>query len=183
MILNLPSITHALNDFFLMKLEDKSSSQAIDCDIVELSFSKGFGVPQQPIDSNTFIGDTIWSNPFSCSLRVWVYEQGKEKFENQILDANNKNGFKIIGINGVYDNLRITHFNFSESTEVQGGYFYNIDFVEVVVVTAGIIALAVPKIKNPADSSPVDKGSKNPKDNRTTAKIGLDKVKSMIGIK
>lgn len=175
MILNLPSITALpqLDDFFIMKVENKKTGDVLPCDVVEISTNYSYGVPQSPVDSNAFVGDTIYTNPYIISVRVWVYESSKMKFENAIKDAQFDSGFIVFGIDEIYNNLRLKSYNFFENAEVQGGYFYTLEFVEVITVNAGLVAMPINLTKNKADASTIDKGVKTVKRKEKTALKGL----------
>lgn len=175
MILNLPSVTDlpVFDNFFILKIEDKETAEALSCDVIEILDTHSYGVPQFPVDINTFVGDTIYTNPYTLSVRVWVYESSKMKFESQLNTSQARSGFIVYGLNDIYDNLRLSGYNVSENSEVQGGYFYNLEFVEVITIEAGLTTMPVKLVKKAGDSSPVDKGIKTTKQKEKTALKGF----------
>lgn len=170
--LNVGSLTSfALGDLFLMSIQNADTLDKLQGSIVELSVVEGNNIPHYPQDNNSFIADTIIRNPIRISMRVFVYSYQFDNFNVALSNAqSSEGGFIINGINDSYKNMRLLEKSYSETNQVGGGVFYNLDFEESIIIQGYNETMSVSQVKNLQDSAKQESGTKISSKNQSVAK-------------
>lgn len=158
--LNIPTITELAGAFFSMKIyEQGNENNRLKCVIMDLMETNAYATPKEPIDSGEYIGDTLYRMPLSIACRVFVNTNFLDSFNSSIDKLQKGAGFCITGADGqIYENMRIESITSSQTAEVQGGYFFNIVFSEVILVESFSAGLGLNKVQKSAYSSKQDSG-------------------------
>lgn len=153
--LNIPTISEALSDFYPMKIHKQGSeSQTINCTIMEIMESDSYNIPNEPVDSQSYISDTMYKAPKQVTCRVFVNTNFLDNFLSNIEAFQNGDGFTICGADGQkYENMRIENSSVAQTSDVQGGYFYTLAFKEVIVIEAFNAGISLSKSQKSAYSS------------------------------
>lgn len=108
----------------------------LNCTVYEISESQDFGLPQNPIDKNSFIGDTIYKLPKQLTARVLVADENVSNFIQSINEVQfSSNLFTVVSTaNEVFKNMKITNYFKDVTNQVVGKVFYNINLEEVILV-------------------------------------------------
>lgn len=136
--LNIPTISQVLSSFYPMKIHEQGNEALkLKCTIIEIMESDTYNLPNEPVDSQSFIGDTFYKAPKQITCRVFVNTNFLDNFNSVLESLQNGNGFCIRGADGQkYENMRLESLSTSQTADVQGGYFYNMAFKEVIVIEA-----------------------------------------------
>lgn len=161
--IQLPTISQVLSDLYPMKIYNKEDNKSLPCDIMEIMENQDYGIPSLPIDNGTFIGDNIYTEPLTLSVRVFVRTTKLDLFLKRIKSAQFSNqGFLINGLDGqIYDNMRIESLSTSQTKEVLGGYFYNIQFKEMIIIKGFNNSMPLDSVQKASYSSQQDLGESN----------------------
>lgn len=161
--LNVGSITQLFSGFFLMSLQNGDTKEALPCTILELSETQSDTIPQSPQDTNSYVADTIFSQPTQVTLQVFVYSNDFDAFEVAMKNAqSSKKGFIINGVYKSYLNMRRLDKSFTESAKQIGGVVLNIAFEETILVQSYNEVMSQEQVKNLQDSQKVESGTKTP---------------------
>lgn len=128
--------------YSLIRVTHLGVSSPIEC--TENTVNSTWEAPTHPTEDNTFIGDTIYSEPRTINMTVYIKSSMLQFFESQIKFANSIGvGFSIFTMGGVYNNMFVTSFNRPESASVSTGYLCDITFQEVPTtsILGNLIAL------------------------------------------
>lgn len=108
----------------------------LNCTVYEISASQDFGLPQNPIDKNSFIGDTIYRLPKQITVRVLVSDEEVSTFVQNINEVQfSSNLFTVVSTaNEVFKNMKITNYSKDITSQMVGSVFYNISMEEVILV-------------------------------------------------
>ena len=152
--LNLPTLSNLLSFIFPMKIYEYGNiDNILPCTIIEILENTSYNIPNEPLDDNTIINDTIYTMPKMLSVRVFVNTNSLDDFENSIKNLQYDKGFSISGKdNQIYDNYRIENITTSQTSNVEGGYFYDISFKEVKLIQSFSSGIPLSKVNNPAYS-------------------------------
>lgn len=173
-------IADHFKSYFPMKIYGADDDEPLPCDLVELSDTQDFSIPTEPIDKNMYITDTIYKNPRSFTAQVLVSTAVFDEFETKIHELQfSEAGITIKGLDEqVYNNLRLLSIGSAQTTEYQGAYLYELEFIQVTYVTAQTTTITT---KAPVGAKPKkSKGNKAPKKEeqkcqpRSLAKMGKD---------
>lgn len=161
--LNVPTISQALSPLFNMKIyEQGNPSNTIKCTIMDLQETLNYNTPKEPIDSGEYIGDTLYKMPKGISCRVFVNTNFLDSFNNSIETIQNKSGFCIVGLdNQKYENMRIDSISSAQTADVQGGYFFNIAFSEVILIDSFSASIPLSKLQKASYASKQSLGEKS----------------------
>ena len=93
--------------------------------------SRDWEAPQHPLESATFVTDTIYELPKTVSYSGYVEADMLAVFEAMIkLTTTIGYGFTIYTMGGVYSNMFVTNFTRRETADVSTGYKFDITFQE-----------------------------------------------------
>lgn len=108
----------------------------LNCTVYEISENQDFGLPQNPIDKNSFIGDTIYKLPKQLTARVLVADENVSNFIQSINEVQfSSDLFTVVSTaNEVFKNMKITNYSKDVTNQVIGKVFYNINLEEVILV-------------------------------------------------
>ena len=170
--IQLPTITQALGKLYPMKIY-ASDKKMLPCDIMELTESRNFGVAKMPLDNGTFAGDNIYKEPLSVSVRVFIRTPNLEIFINKLESSQvAEEGFVLNGLDGqIYENMRLESYSASQTAEVAGGYFYSLQFTEMLLVQGLNNAIPLSKAQQASYASQQDIGEAT--SNKKTALLKL----------
>lgn len=142
----------------------------IPCTIMEIMETFSYQIPSSPLEDGTIIQDQIYRMPQSLNVSVFVYTENRDDFENSVKKAQiSKQGFLILGKDGQrYDNYYLTDGSVAQTTEMEGGYIYNLSFEEVVFVKALASKVPLKQPKRKASAKMQNKGEQEVK--RSSAK-------------
>lgn len=158
MVLAVPSFGSLARSLYPTYISDAKGKETLPCDIMELNFSQSNDTPKTPIDDNTYISDTIYRNPYSLRVKVFVGENEFDKFQRTLEKFQRTEGFIVKGISSLYKNLRYVTHSHSETPEVCGAYHVEIEFSEVILVKSMKKAFDKSTSKNPSDEKSVESG-------------------------
>ena len=187
--LNLPTITDLLSSLFPMRIyETNNLDNVLPCSIMEIIENQSYNIPNEPLDDNTIINDTIYTLPKVLNLRVFVNTNNLIEFESSIKNLQFNSGFTIIGKDDqIYDNYRLESITTSQTASVEGGYFYDMAFKEIKVIQSFSQGLPIQQVANPAYSTKEQVGEvANTETNKTILKKGWDSeagvsIRNMLG--
>lgn len=153
--LNLPTLTDLISDLFPMRIyENDNLNNVLPCTIIEIFENQTYNIPNEPLDDNTIINDTIYVIPKTINVRVFVNTNDLFLFENSIQSLQFGNGFTISGKDSqIYKNYRIENLTTSQTSNVEGGYFYDISFKEVKLIQSFSVGLQIANVSNPSFSA------------------------------
>lgn len=178
--LNLPTLTDLLSSLFPMKIyETNNLDNVLPCSIIEIIENQSYNIPNEPLDDNSIINDTIFTLPKMLSLRVFVNTNNLIEFESSINNLQYNSGFTIVGKdNQIYDNYRLESISTSQTSSVEGGYFYDLSFKEIKLVQSFSIGIPIKKVINPSYSTKEEVGevANTEVNKKTLAKAGFDKA-------
>ena len=180
--LALPSLASALRQFYPMKIyESGNVLNMLPCDILDMQVSENYDTPMSPIDSGSFIGDTIYKTPIQISMSVFVSALEYETFNEKLIAYNYGGGFDINGVDSqTYKNFRLTDKSEPQTADVSGAYIMSLSFREVILVEAFSSAIPVAKKKNAGYGSKTNKGEGGVEPKKSTLKIGTDYAKKLF---
>lgn len=158
MVLAAPTFGSLARSLYPTYIADGKGKETLPCDIMELNYSQSNDTPRTPIDDNTYIADTIYRNPYSLRVKVFVSENEFEKFQKTIAKFQKQDGFIVKGISSLYRNLRYVTHTHSETPDICGAYHIEIEFSEVILVKAKKKAFDKSTSKNPSDEKSTDSG-------------------------
>lgn len=128
--------------YSLIRVSHLGVASPIEC--TENTVNTSWEAPTHPTEDNIFIGDTIYSEPRTVNMSVYIKSGMIQFFESQIKFANSSGiGFTIFTLGGVYNNMFVISFTRPESASVSTGYLCDITFQEVPTtsIIGNIIAI------------------------------------------
>lgn len=134
MTLTVPGLGTLLRTLYPMYITNSDGSEVLNCDIVELRHNESYEIPKSPVDSNSYISDTIYKDPFTLNLKVFCTENEFLDFEDQIQRFQKGDGFIVKGLNRFYKNLRLLNRSEAELASMGSGYYVEMNFQEVIKV-------------------------------------------------
>lgn len=161
--MNAPFLTDYFKQYFPMKIYGIDEEDPLPCKIIEITETQDYSIPTEPVDTNTFVTDTIYINPKSISCQVFCTTSEYEDFEIKIQELQfSQDGIIIKGEDGqIYNNLRVVSIGTAQTVEQQGAYFYELEFIQISYVSARTVTIST---KAPAPvKKKVQKGDKSPK--------------------
>lgn len=166
-----------------LALQEQNAIKPMPCYIVSSRIAREYTIPQEPVDSQQMVSDTIIHKPVTVSLTLFVYESSaKEFFEALHRIQNGNKGFIFTDRKGeTYADLYMTSYSLSESSSQIGSFDIQLELQQVIRVQA--IASQVVKLPTPA-SDPQSKGTNNsvevPKEQATPPDSGDTPLKKRI---
>lgn len=159
---SLTSIMEFLNS---IEISTQKSLNDLPCRLTEMQETQDFNLPQFPVESGTYKGDTIYKMPLKLQARLFVYEKDYSDFERLIDEINFNNEFLTIkNLNGKeYKNLKILQWGRDTSSLMRGAAYYNVSLQELILVET----LAISKVKKGAGAN-VETGAKNPQERKSS---------------
>ena len=153
--LNVPTLSQALSGFYPMKIHEQGNEDVkLKCTLIEILESDSYNLPNEPVDSQSFIGDTFYKAPKQITCRVFVNTNFLDTFNSVLESLQNGKGFCIMGADGQkYENMRLESLSTSQTADVQGGYFYNMAFKETIVIEAFNAGIPLSKSQKSAYST------------------------------
>lgn len=132
----------------------------LNCTVYEISESQDFGLPQNPIDKNSFIADTIYKLPKRLTVRVLVSEENVSTFIQDINEIQfSDNLFTIVSTaNEVFTNMKISNYAKDVTSQIVGKVFYNIGLEEAILVQS--LTEAYTSTSNAGYSNNIQTGTK-----------------------
>lgn len=154
---------------FLNAIEIKSqiSLDDLPCRVTELNETQDYGVPQFPVESGTYKGDTIYKMPLKLTARLFVKAKDYTDFEAMLDEINfNKEFLTIKAQNGkIYKNLKIVQWARDTNASMMGAVYYNVSLQEMLLVEA----LASAKPTNAGYGGKKNTGTHEPQEDRSSA--------------
>lgn len=175
---SLPSfqVTDYINYLKAMRITTESGE--LPCKIDNATKQEKWDIPAEPTDVNTYINDTLIIYPFTINASVFVNEKDLQKFKELLKDGqNSKNGFTFIMLNGSYGKLRLINISMDENSESSNGYYYYLQFQEVILAQPKIGTIVASKVSNKSFASVENQGKKVP------AKKDSSVLSKLLGIK
>lgn len=153
--LNVPTLSQALSAFYPMKIHEQGNeANVLNCTIMEIMESNSYNIPNEPIDSQSYISDTLYKAPLQVTCRVFVNTNFLENFTSGLQNLQNGNGFCVCGADGQkYENMRLENSSVSQTSDVQGGYFYTLAFKEVLIIESFNVGIPLSNSQKSAYSS------------------------------
>lgn len=152
---------------------------------MEVRENRQWQVPQHPIDTNTYIADTIWRHPIEVQLDGHVAAKALDRFK-QLIDGSTegKSGYwksvlmnitgkwkkgaqgllglyKVQVLGGLYENMALTNYERTETPDENCGYAVSLTFQQVIQVIGTESQLTVENVASSGDSSTIDTGQTN----------------------
>ena len=120
-----------------MKISSKSVEE-LKCRIVEVSETQDYGLPNFPVDDNTYKNDTIYKNPKRLMVRVYVKADDIEGFLANVEKVQfSEELFNIHTLyNITYENFKIVSYSRDLNSTMLQATHYNLAMQEVVMVKA-----------------------------------------------
>lgn len=171
--LNLPTFTSLLSGLFPMKIyETDNLENILPCTIMEIVETQTFNIPNEPLDDNTIINDTIYILPKTINVRVFVNTNDLLSFESSLNTLQFNQGFTILGKDDqIYNNYRLENISTSQTANVEGGYFYDLAFKEIKVIQSFATGLPIQQVANESYSNKEEVGEvANTKQNQSVLK-------------
>ena len=159
---------NALSNFLLKTEPMKISSRSVEelkCRIVEVSETQDYGLPNFPVDNNTYKNDTIYKMPKRLMVRVYVKAEDIESFLADIEKVQfSEELFNIYTLyNITYENFKILSYSRDlNSTMLQAAHF-NLSMQEVSMVEA--------LVENYKSSKKASYGSKQEQGNKQAKEV------------
>lgn len=101
--------------------------------VIYAGITMDFELPQEPVDTNTFIGTTLILKPITCSLTMNVYHDDIQAFKQLAIAGNfTKNGFMIRTITGTLKNMWIQSMPIEETPANGIGFTVNLKFTHMI---------------------------------------------------
>lgn len=171
-----------------LSLQESGGDVPIPCYIVSSSITREYTIPQEPVDSNQYVSDTIINQPVTISLVLFVYEQyAKEFFEIIHRIQKGNKGFVFVDRKEMrYPDLYMTSYSYTESGDQVGAFDVSLELQQVVRVAA--VASTVTKIgigdvksKGTATAQLVEKAPAQAKSGDSTLFKWGQSAKGMLG--
>lgn len=135
----------------------------LPCICRDNSESRSWSIPQQPVDSNTKMGDTVWREPNKISLNVFVKSADHGQFRRMVDKAQTaSSGFTIYCLAGVYKNMFLQSCDRPETSETNSGYFIPLNFTEVIFANTEFTAMPSDLTASADDASTIVRGVQSP---------------------
>lgn len=131
-MLHIPTISfdEIASYYSLIRVSHLGVASPISC--TENTVTRAWEAPIHPVENGKFIGDTIYEEPKSISMSVFIKSDMLPVFEAQIKLANNIGvGFNIFTLGGIYNNMFVVNFSRPESPNVSTGYLCDVTFQEI----------------------------------------------------
>lgn len=132
------NLNNAFNAGENLSLENQELSEALLCNIVEISENTNFKIPSFPIDNGEVIADTIIDLNNILNCRVFVLSDNIVFFEKSLKNLQNSSEFfKITSLySKSYDNLKLLGWSADTNSQMVGGRHYTLTLQELVLVEA-----------------------------------------------
>ncbi len=166
----------SVTEFFsAMKIRSQVALNDLPCRITQIQETQDYNLPQFPIESGEYRGDTIYRMPLKLECRFFVESADFADFETMLNDINFSTDFVYIqSLNGkVYNNLKILSWSRDTSSQMLGAAYYSVSLQEFVIIDGLAFSKAVSKASNGAVS---EKGNKSPQE-ATNKSSSLYKLK------
>lgn len=160
--------TNLLSGVKPMKLS-VGNSDALKCRIVEITEQQNYQLPQFPIDKAEYRSDTIYRQPLTITMRVYVEANNIDAFLKAINQAQFSQNLFIINsmYNQTYKNLKIVSYARDTNANMLNATHYNIQFQEVIFVEA--LAQSYKSQKNSGYASKKQNGNQAPEPQKKSA--------------
>lgn len=126
------------------------------CLINSVTITREHTIPTEPVDSNIYVSDNIFTKPLMISLELYIYEQDGVEFNNLIeTTQHDKEGFLFVNRDGVpYRDLYLIHMTDNITSDKIGGFDCSLELMQVMKVSA----LQSTTTKLPPQAQLVDSG-------------------------
>lgn len=135
----------------------------LKCTIFDIAESQRYGLPQNPLDNGSYVGDTVYKLPKQINMRVLVDNNDLLEFKDNIEECQfSGQMFTVVNLAGeIFNNLKISFFNKETTAKVVDKTFFIINLEEVILVSALVEPYDVSK--NPAYGDDKKAGQKDAK--------------------
>lgn len=151
----------SMHEFFsAMKIRSQVALNDLPCRITAISETQDYNLPQFPIESGEYRGDTIYRMPLKLECRLFVESGDFLEFENMLNDINFSEDFVYIqALNGkIYNNMKILSWSREMNSQMIGAAYYMVSLQEFVIIDS----LAFSKnVSAAANGAVADKGTKS----------------------
>ena len=160
--------TNLLSGVKPMKLSI-GDNEALNCRIVEITEQQNYQLPQYPIDKAEYRSDTIYRQPLTITMKVFVEANNIDAFLKAINQAQFSQNLFIISsmYNQTYKNLKIVSYARDTNANMLNATHYNIQFQEVIMVEA--LAQSYKSQKNSGYWSKKQNGNQAPEPQKKSA--------------
>lgn len=155
----------------------------LPCKIVSADRQIQWQIPEQPVDYNTMITDTLIQAPYHVNVNCFVLEKDRDNFLNLIEKGQkSEGGFTLTLLNGAYSNLRITAFSFSENSDISNGFIYSLSLKEIILAKPSILSITAVRVDNKSFASTENLGKQvsTQSTDKTMLKSLLDNAKDVV---
>lgn len=169
----------ALTFFNQIEIRTQKALNDLPCRVTEINETQDYGMPQFPIESGEYRGDTIYKLPLKVNARLFVEGYEIEDFENMLNDMQSSEDFiEIKSLNGKkYDNLKMLSWARDTTSQMIGAYYYNVSFQRMILVGA-LAGLA--KVSSGGLAKSKDTGNKQPQEKKATLAFKGGKFTGLI---
>lgn len=177
---NLPSfqISDYINALKAMRVTCEIGE--LPCKIVSADRQIQWQIPEQPVDYNTMITDTLIKSPYQVNVNCFVLEKDRDNFLNLIEKGQkSESGFTLTLLNGAYSNLRVTAFSFSENSDISNGFIYSLSLKEIILSRPSILSISALNVDNKSFASTENLGKQV--SNQSTDKTILKSITDNVG--
>lgn len=179
----LPSfqISDYINALKAMRLTCKIGE--LPCKIVSADRQIQWQIPEQPVDYNTMITDTLIQAPYNVNVNCFVLDKDRDNFLNLVEKGQkSEGGFTLTLLNGAYSNLRITAFSFSENSDISNGFIYSLSLKEIILAKPSILSITAVRVDNKSFASTENLGKQvsTQSIDKTILKSLLDNAKDAV---
>jgi len=143
------------------------------CTVYSVSETQNYQLPQNPLDNNTFLADTIFRLPKQITVRVLVKEADIPIFTSAINEVQfSSTLFTVVSVaNEVFAGLKILSCAKDVSAQMVGAAFYNISMEEAMLIQA--LVKPYTAAKNPAYGGNGGAGTKQAPERKKSALKGF----------
>lgn len=158
---NTKTLSQLLDYFYPSKIYAGNLDARLPCHIISVSRSHDYQIPTEPIESNVFISDHIYTDPMKLVLEIYVHDDSTEEFEDLLREYQfSENGFIVVDSDGsIYLDLRVVSYGTTNDATTQGASIYNLEFIEMRKVES-LQTFYVPPEAPPAAAATANAGTK-----------------------
>ncbi len=163
--------TSLLEYFNAIEVKSQTALDKLPCRVTELNETQDYALPQYPVESGEYRGDTIYRLPLKLEARLFVESADFVDFERMLNDINFSDDFvSIKSLNSkTYKNLKITSYARDTSSQMIGAAYYNVSLQEFILVSA----LASAKVKTASNGGKKQLGNKKAQERKSSTLIKL----------
>lgn len=140
-------------------LRESTTDLPVPCEVTSIEVTNENTIPQEPVDSNLMVSDTIVKKPYLFSLELHVYEEDAKEFFRIISEIQTgTHGFTLTDRMGQeFHGLYYTQLSYTETHNKQGAFDCHLELREVIRVTA--LASVKGRPVKPPEGTPTNKGT------------------------